>query len=99
MICTYTRLITFVDANNKLVIKLGPGLVRRIAASSAATSAVDEAVAAAKGTAKDAATDIGARDVAATADVAVNNVRDVNVTEDFCCHGLLVALATFVEEV
>ena len=93
-------LITFVDVNNKLVIKLGPGLVRRMAASSATTGAVDVAVTAAvaKGTALDAATDIAARDVAATAEMAVNNVRNVNVTEDLGCHGLLVALATFVEE-
>ena len=94
-------LITFVDANNKLVIKLGPSLVRRMAASSAATGAVDAvdvAVTAAKGTAMDAATDIAARDVAATDEVAVNNVRDVNVTEDLGCHGHLIALATFVEE-
>ena len=93
-------LITFVDVNNKLVIKLGPGRVRRMVASSATTGAADVAVTAAvaKGTAMDAATDIAARDVAATAEVAVNNVRNVNVTEDLGCHGLLVALATFVEE-
>ena len=94
-------LITFVDVNNKLVIKLGPGRVRRMVASSATTGAADVAVtaaAAAKGTAMNAATNIAARDVAATAEVAVNNVRNVNVTEDLGCHGLLVALATFVEE-